>query len=131
VADLSAITEAIPATEKDKEMTNEPKRPRPTLPVKKSANEPPRPDGAAAEPQVLRSLTDILGLLGDRGRTGPKPKRPRLVLRNGTIYIAHGGRRLSTDFAALSGQDFRQHPGAQAALHRYTENLIRSLLSTG
>lgn len=111
-------------------MTTEPKRPRPTLPVKKPANEPPRPDGAAAEPKVLRSLTDIMRLLANRGRTGPKPKRPRLVLRNGTIYIAHGGRRLSTHFAALSGQDFRQHPGAQAALHRYTEMKVRSLLTT-
>jgi hypothetical protein len=111
-------------------MTTEPKRPRPTLPVKKPENEPPRPDGAAAGPEVLRSLTDIMRLLANRGRTGPKPKRPRLVLRNGTIYIAHGGRRLSTHFAALSGQDFRQRPGAQAALHRYTENKVRSLLTT-
>lgn len=76
----------------------------------------------------------LLPRIGDMPRrqrrhgSGPKRRPPRLILRNGVIYLTYGGRRRSTGFVARPDEDFRRHAGAQAILRSYTEAQANALL---
>lgn len=80
-----------------------------------------------ADPALLSRIRDMPRRRKRHG-SGPKRRPPRLVLRNGVIYLTHGGRRLSTGFVVRPDEDFRQHAGGRAILRSYTEAQVRALL---
>jgi hypothetical protein len=79
-----------------------------------------------ADVRLMASVSDVLRRGGAQRGRALMP--PRLMQRNGTIYIVHGSRRHSTGFEAYPGMDIREHAGARQMLKDYVEGLARLVL---